>query len=332
MVEIDKRLLIIANGRKKKSEREAIKMAKVAQNRGYFVDLHITKNANRAQELLAGDISSFDAIVALGGDGTVLPVVEELRNKILENNAQTDPHKIKRVPVLVAPKNSIGSSQVLSTELGMPSNPEAVMDVIEGGQIQRVHLGTVSIDDKPAEIFVSNATAGLSGEMFDRDRSKKQRGGLLGYAPSIPRVIRHADYVGGKIAVINERDDHGRIKYGVNRSGERVTDIFVHNAGNIGVFPLNRSNRYDSGDLAAIVFHGSTGNPRKDALRQANSIIHDSIFSTPARNEDRIQGIEIVITDLAHDVKVQRDGDFLGVAKKSIRFGTDVVAIDVFRA
>lgn len=337
MVEVPKRLLIIANGNanKEASAQLGNELIAEAQNRGYSAVLEVTPSVKKAQEILEGDLEGIEAVIALGGDGTVLKVAEGLRKIILANRLQTDPEKRKHVPKLVAPQNSVGSIQVFSKELAMPSQPDQILDVIERGSIQRVQLGTVSIDGNPEEVFISNASAGLSGDLFDRDRSKGQKGGIRGYVRRAPLVISRAKYVGGNIAVIREREVNGKIAYGINRSGEKVTDVFIHNGGDFGPFPINPEKQYHSDDLAAIVFHGKTG-PRRGAFREMYALLHDSRSKKPTKREDRMTGREIVI-DLSggktvQRVKVQRDGDFLGVAEKEIRFGKDSVVLEVYTA
>jgi diacylglycerol kinase family enzyme len=331
MAEMEKRLLVMVNGRKKKSVREGRRMAAVAENRGHVVDLYVTQTGKAADGVLSGNIDQYDAVVAIGGDGTVLRVAEALRNKILENRKQTDPEKIKNVPKLVAPKNSVGSIQVFGTELNMPSDPEEVIDVIEHGDIQEVQLGTVSIDGQKEKIFVSNASAGLSGRLFNRDRSKGQIGGIIGYGLNVPGVFRRAAYLGGNIGVIQRRDEEGNVRSAVNRPGEKVTDVFVHNGGKFGIFPLNPDKQYDSQDLSTMIYHGKTG-PRRGALGQAHALVQSFYSQEVADNEDRINGVEVVITDFSGEVEVQRDGDFLGIATKEIRFGKDSVVIEAITA
>src|SRR5688572_7935020 len=100
-------------------------LAAALQARGCAADVHLTAapgDACARARAAAGE--PFDALVALGGDGTV--------NEVL--NGMTDPTR----PLGVLP---IGTANVLACELGLPRKVDAAADVLAAGRCRELAIG-----------------------------------------------------------------------------------------------------------------------------------------------------------------------------------------------
>ncbi len=97
--------------------------------------------------------AGYDTLVAAGGDGTLLELV---------NTLATLPHHRFTVGVL-----PLGTGQDWARTLGIPRKPEAAVRWLAGARPQAVDLGRATIDGTP-RLFVNVASAGLSGEVGQR--------------------------------------------------------------------------------------------------------------------------------------------------------------------
>ena len=166
-----KRALILANpiaggGRSKVL---APQLGAALRARGWDAEVYFTKCAGDAGARAAATASeSWDALIAVGGDGTL--------NEVL--NGMPDPTR----PLGVLP---VGTANVLACEYRIPRDPEKLAVVIAGGTTKEHPIGVVN-----GRRFLLFCGAGPDGAIVE-DVSQRRTGtlGKLKWLPSILRIV-----------------------------------------------------------------------------------------------------------------------------------------------
>lgn len=110
----------------------------------------------------------YDAVIAVGGDGTL--------NEVVNGTAGTD------VPVGLIP---LGTGVDFSRTAGLPTSPDKALDIILSGNIRRVDLGVVN-----DRYFCNVAGTGFDATVADRvNRSGKKRGGYIPYLQAVFQTL-----------------------------------------------------------------------------------------------------------------------------------------------
>jgi diacylglycerol kinase (ATP) len=114
-----------------------------------------------------------DVIVAAGGDGTI----NEIINAVAGTSAV-----LGLIP--------LGTANVLAAEIGLPTDPRGVAEVIAHGRLQQIYLGTVG-----NRRFTMMASFGFDAQAVDRvNIPLKRRLGKLAYvASALGAWFRHRD-------------------------------------------------------------------------------------------------------------------------------------------
>lgn len=133
--------------------------------RGIEVVLYALTEHNLTQ-LLECAVTSTDAVVVCGGDGSILGVVNALGNC--------------KLPLAVLPG---GTMNILARDLGLPLELEAAADVIRGGRIRAIDVAYVN--NHP---FLCNSAIGLMPHLA-RTREKLRE---LSWWRKWPSVLMHA--------------------------------------------------------------------------------------------------------------------------------------------
>ena len=124
---------------------------------------------------------AFDAVVAVGGDGTVNEVVNGLGAS-----------GVSPAPLGIVP---LGTANVLAHELGLPSDPEGVAAVLAVGQAQPVHLGVAN-----GRCFAMMAGVGFDACVVERVAPRLKR--LIGKgAYAVETLAQIVDYRGTRYRV-----------------------------------------------------------------------------------------------------------------------------------
>ena len=162
---VSKRFLILANpiaggGR---SKQLAPLLAAELQKRGGSAEVYFSNAAGdlgrRAAKVVPND---FDAIVSVGGDGTL--------NEIL--NGLPDP----TVPLCPM---ALGTANVLALELGLPRRPQQLAEILAGGRTLRAAIGLCSrAPDTEAQRFLLFVSTGMDASIVER--LEQVRTGTLG--------------------------------------------------------------------------------------------------------------------------------------------------------
>lgn len=219
------RVLLIANPISGGGRGRALapELARELTARGVRAEVFLTTAAGDAtQRAKAAGGEPWDALVALGGDGTV--------NEVL--NGMTDPTR----PLGVLP---VGTANVLALELGLPRAPAAAAEVIAAGRVQPLAVG--ACDGRRFLLFVG---AGLDGAIVRR--LAEVRTGTLGKHKWLGPLL-HTARRWPRYDLTVTCDDHPPIT-GV--STVLVTRVRTYG----GIMKLPDADR-DSGELHVLAFH-----------------------------------------------------------------------------
>lgn len=151
-----RRIRIVANptSGRGRSLRTAAEVVRILKERGCEVDVAETRRAGDA-ERIASESGGFDAIVAVGGDGTV--------NGVANGLPATNPPALAMIPA--------GTANVLAKELGLPSSASGLARVIAEGREVGWDLG---LERTSGRKFVLFGSAGFDAQVvhdFHRQRT-----------------------------------------------------------------------------------------------------------------------------------------------------------------
>ena len=168
-----KRFLIIANpSAGRKNARLVARVAETLARKAARVDLVETKTAEAARSALLSASDNNDAVVAAGGDGTIRALASML--------GEMD----SSLPLGVIPA---GTGNVLANELGLPSNPVSLAELLLNGSTRAVRLMTAN-----GAPFLLMASAGFDANVVRHlSVSIKQRVGRSAYALPTIRALLH---------------------------------------------------------------------------------------------------------------------------------------------
>ena len=118
--------------------------------------------------------ASVDAVLTLGGDGTVMGVLDALRGT--------------GIPVGIIPA---GTGNLVAHALGLPLNVERAVRALLNGKTRRIDLGRIHTD--PPRVFAFAAGVGIDVTMIERTTSAaKKRLGVLAYViAASAAALRH---------------------------------------------------------------------------------------------------------------------------------------------
>lgn len=156
-----KRAMVIANPASRLGRRLAVLARAAIQARGVECDLSLTERPGHAAELASDHGRHYDALFAVGGDGTAAEVAGAL--------AGTD------TPVGVLPG---GTGNLLARSLGIPLTLRRAVDALLDGQAIAIDLGRLGDGRR----FVIAAGVGIDAAMVAETGSPlKRRLGVLAY-------------------------------------------------------------------------------------------------------------------------------------------------------
>jgi undecaprenyl-diphosphatase len=131
-------------------------------------------DVERLTELVKGG-PDLPLVIAAGGDGTVCLAA----NAIAESDAL----------LAIVP---LGTSNDVARSLGIPPNAVEAAQAIIDGRVTRVDAASLRVGDRPAQVFLNAATAGLNVEFANlaTDGSVRDRFGGLTYPIAAARALR----------------------------------------------------------------------------------------------------------------------------------------------
>ncbi|MEA2631660.1 MAG: diacylglycerol kinase [Chloroflexota bacterium] len=238
--------LVIGRRRKGRKIAEAVRdTQRLLEAAGWTVESEVVDRKRELRKSTAKAVKSgLDVVVAVGGDGAVLQVVNAL--------AETD------VALGIVPK---GTGNLLAGNLGIPHRLERAVDVIVTGHRRRIDLGRVTIDGKERDFAVACGVGFDARVMQATGTAEKGRWGKLAYLANAVREGRHVANVSHDITID-----------GVKTTTE-AAQVFIANFGRVGgPMQPRRKIRADDGLLDVIVVRASGPIPALlagwEALRQ----------------------------------------------------------------
>ncbi|MDH7499748.1 MAG: diacylglycerol kinase family lipid kinase [candidate division NC10 bacterium] len=137
------------------------------RQRGHRVETFLTRSAGDAGRRARDMEGDVDALVIVGGDGTI--------NEIL--NGLADP---SRIPIAHLPT---GTASILGRELGLPRRTKDLVRLLESGHLRQLDMGLLD-----GRRFLMVASAGFDAMVTEE--VGKRRGGTLGYLGYLSPILR----------------------------------------------------------------------------------------------------------------------------------------------
>lgn len=270
-----RRALLIVNpaARGASVDRAAAERAFAA--RGVAWDVFATRGPGDAGRLAAEHAAGYDAVFALGGDGTAVEVIGAL--------ADGGP------PVGVLPG---GTANLIARELGVPMSLGAAVPALLGGRETRLDLGRTG----DGRHFMIGLGVGIDEAMIARaSLALKRRVGVLAY------------FWSGTLAGLRfERISYRLTTDGAVHEGEAAS-VLVANLGTVlGFITLGTDIRPDDGLLHVVMFEPRTV---LDAFRVFGRMLMGSVGSDPCVRYASGKRIRL---ETRPPRRVQADGELLG--------------------
>lgn len=193
---------------------------------GWKVDSLVVRRKSALRRHAAHGVDAgVDVVVAVGGDGAVLQVVNAL--------AET------KVALGIIP---MGTGNLLAGNLGIPHQLDRAVDVLVNGHHRRIDLGRVTVGGKDHDFTVACGVGFDARVMQATDTREKRRLGKLAY---LVQAIRQAQHV---------RDVTHEITLDGRRSSRKATQVLIANFGQMGsLVETRREIQPDDGLLDVIV-------------------------------------------------------------------------------
>ena len=274
------RAVVIANPASRRGERLAERARKALVSRSIFCDLVFTERPGHAAELALKHAAHYDAVFALGGDGTVMEVAGAL--------AGTE----TPVGVLAG-----GTGNLLARALGIPlSIRKAIPALIEGDQLQ-IDLGRFESGKR----FAIAAGVGIDSAMVAETPGwMKRQLGVAGYALmgtiAALRTVLRRDFFYARL--VTDDTVHER----------QAAAVMVANFGAVlgNRITLGPEIRTDDGILDVCVFAPRT---LRDALRVSRRLLRADFAPDPALLYVRARRVRVETTPT---LPWQADGELMG--------------------
>ncbi|MEA2610300.1 MAG: hypothetical protein QOG32_26 [Chloroflexota bacterium] len=277
------RALVIGRRRKGRKIAEAVQEThRLLERAGWRVESSVVE---RKRELRKGTARAVkdgvEVVVAVGGDGAVLQVVNALADS--------------EVALGIVPK---GTGNLLAGNLGIPHKLEHAVDVLINGQRRRIDLGRVTVDGKERDFAVACGVGFDARVMKATGTAEKGRWGKLAYFANAIREGRHVTNVSHEITIDGET------------TTTEAAQVFIANFGRVGgPLQMRRKIRADDGLLDVVIVRASGPLPALlagwEALRQRD------LGETASGNVFRAQAREVRV-ESNPDRLVEIDGSVVG--------------------
>ena len=240
------RAFVIARRRKGRRKGQAVHETKVRLDAaGWKVETCLVDRKSDLRRRAKGAVKAgTDVVVAVGGDGAVLQVVQVLAGK--------------KVALGIIP---MGTGNLLASNLGIPRGTEQAAEILVRGDHRQIDIGHLRVHGK-RELFTVACGVGFDAEVMKQTSKRaKLRWGKLAYVASAIGQRKRVRNVGHRITL------DGR------RTSMRATQVFLANFGGVGLAVEPRLEvEPDDGylDVIAISASGALRGLRSgwEALRQ----------------------------------------------------------------
>ena len=251
---------------KKKCDKEKIEL-----------DIEFTKYPKNATELAKVARDKYDLIIAAGGDGTINEVINGMANS--------------KATLVIIP---FGSTNVLASELGVPSDPKMAAELITKGKKIKMDLGYAKTS-KESRYFSMMLDVGPFAQVIkDTTPEFKKRWGRFAYPFRLIKLLFrykwHKIYVKHKVESTGYFVIMANIKY---YGGEyEIADKANIRDGLLDLVIINRKNPWD---IIMLIFSFTTGKLNKFLKREYYQTKEADIYSH-------------------YNMQIQVDGEVLGMA------------------
>jgi len=227
-------------------------------------DVSITHKPGDAERLAKQAIEDGADIVGVhGGDGSVMEVASALRGT--------------STPLAIFPG---GTANVMSVELGIPTDIEASIDFIAKGNYTTRLIDMGRVNDR---LFLLRIGIGLEADMMkSADQEIKNRFGMLAYAFSAINEMRNLTPTIYRIWVDGELHESEGIS------------CMIANSGNVAIGGLTLSRKIDISDgaLDVVVFRSAN---LASMITVSAAVVSPNSEATDSPQLEHYQGREIVV-------------------------------------
>jgi YegS/Rv2252/BmrU family lipid kinase len=249
---------------------------------GWRVDSLVVRRKSALRQHAADAVEAgVDVVVAVGGDGAVLQVVNAL--------AET------KVALGIIPK---GTGNLLAGNLGIPRRLDRAVEVLVNGRHRRIDLGRVTVGGEDHDFAVACGVGFDAHVMQATGTGAKRRLGKLAY---VVAAIRQAQHV---------RDVTHEITLDGVPSSRQAAQVLIANFGRMGsLVETRREIQPDDGLLDVIVVQAP--GPLLGLLAGWEALRQRDLGESPAGHVFRAQAREVRI-ETRRGRLVETDGSVVG--------------------
>jgi YegS/Rv2252/BmrU family lipid kinase len=246
------------------------------------LDIKFTKYPKHATKLAEAAKDKYDLIIAAGGDGTINEVINGMANS-------------KAILVIIP----FGSTNVLASELGVPSDPKMAAELITKGKKIKMDLGYAKTS-KESRYFSMMLSVGPFAQVIkDTTPEFKKRWGRFAYPFRLIKLLFrykwHKIYVKHKVESTGYFVIMANIKY---YGGEyEIADKANIRDGLLDLVIINRKKPWD---IIMLIFSITSGKLNKFLRKEYYQTKEAEIYSH-------------------YDMQIQVDGEVLGLAPVSVK-------------
>lgn len=258
--------------------------------RGWDVTIEVTTSREdtvaRAEHHARANV---DALVACGGDGTLLAVVNGVR--AAGDEART---AVGMIPV--------GTANVWAAEAGVPRDPMRALALLENSERRRIDLGIARIGEGAAVPFLLVCGVGLDAAVVravENHPDWKRRLGRLAFGAPALRALASWPAIDTRLALD-----------GVEVHAPHLLLALASNTSRYGgVASLSRTTQIDDGLIEVVTFEG--GRSLRGRLALALHALRGHLDTRDVRGVTHRQATRVTLTP-AHAMPIEVDGDAIG--------------------
>ena len=292
------RALVIGRRRKGRGIGEAVEETRrLLEAAGWKADGLVVRRKRALRDHAARAVKAeMDVVVAVGGDGAVLQVVNALAGS--------------GVALGIIPK---GTGNLLAGNLAIPGRLEEAVDVLVRGRRRRIDLGRVTVDGTDHHFAVACGVGFDARVMGSTSKGAKRRLGKLAYVIAAVREAQHL------------RDVSHDITLDGVRSRRQAAQVLVANFGKVGsLIEPRREIRPDDGMLDVIVVRAP--GPVRGLLAGFEALRQPNLGPSRAGHVLRAQVREIRIETRRRRL-VEIDGSVVGSTPVAISIRPDALTV-----
>jgi YegS/Rv2252/BmrU family lipid kinase len=266
---------------------------------GWAVSSAVVAKKKELRQSAAGAVKDgAEVVVAVGGDGAVLQVVNAL--------AASD------VALGIVPK---GTGNLLAGNLGLPTSIDKAIDVLVTGKRRRIDLGQVTIGRKKRDFAVACGIGFDAVVMDGTQQSEKRRWGKLAYVATAVREGRKVQAADFTVVI----------------DGRTVTataaQVFVANFGRIGSLVEPRRRVIPDDGLLDVIIVKASG-PVEGLLAGLEALRQKDLGESGGGRVIRARGREVAVSASPRQL-VETDGSIIGRTPVKAAIRPDALSVIV---